>query len=65
MKFTSQQIKFDLQSNHPKVLEHFRVDAIDRAYQIWERNPLNTFLYSRKVIEQKLDYIHNYPVSGK
>ncbi|MDQ3392981.1 MAG: hypothetical protein M3512_02515 [Bacteroidota bacterium] len=58
MKFTSQQIKFDLKGNHLKVLEQFNVDSIERSYQILERNSLNTFLYSREVIEQKLDYIH-------
>jgi putative transposase len=30
-----------------------------------ERNPLAVEMYSRKVIEQKLDYIHNNPVQGK
>jgi putative transposase len=65
MKFTGQMIKFDLIKNHPKVLEHFRVDLKDRAYQFWQRNSLSKFLLSREVIEQKLDYIHNNPVQGK
>jgi putative transposase len=32
MKFTAQQIKFDLVKNHPLVLNKFRVDAKDRMY---------------------------------
>jgi putative transposase len=39
LKYTSQQIKFDLQKNHPKVLEHFKVKVKDRHYQIWEHLP--------------------------
>ena len=37
----------------------------DRKYQVWQRNPLSVDLFSREVIEQKLDYIHNNPVQGK
>ena len=32
MKFTAQQIKFDLLKNHPLVLEKFKVNAADREY---------------------------------
>ena len=65
LKFTSQQIIKDLEKNHPQVLEKFKVDAKDRAYQVWARNALSVDLYSRKVLEQKLDYIHNNPVQEK
>jgi putative transposase len=65
LKFTAQQIRFDLQKNHPKVLEYFRVNAKDRQYQIWERNPLSIYCYSQEVTEQKLKYIHNNPLQEK
>ena len=32
MKYTAQQIKFDLVENHPEVLDKFRVNAKDRTY---------------------------------
>ena len=64
LKFCGQKIKFDLKDNHPTVLERFRVDAKDRKYQIWERNPRVTDLYSIEVIEQKLNYIHNNPLQA-
>ena len=32
MKYTSQQIKFDLVQNHPLVLDKFKVNAKDRTY---------------------------------
>ncbi len=65
LKYTAQQIKFDLKINHPQVLTHFEVDLKDRKYQFWERNPLSIDLFSRKVIEQKLDYIHRNPLQEK
>ena len=65
LKFTSQQIIKDLTTHHPQVLEKFKVDAVDRKYQVWERNPLTVPIYSRQVLEQKLDYIHNNPVQEK
>jgi len=40
MKFTSQSIKFDLEVNHPAVLEKFYVGSVDRKYQFWKRNPV-------------------------
>jgi len=62
LRYTAQQIKFDLQEHDPAFLEEFRVDAADREYQFWERNPLSIDLYSEKVFFQKLDYLHANPV---
>ncbi len=63
-KFTAQQIKKDLLKNHREVLTHFKVDAKDRQYQFWERNPLSIELRKDKVFQQKLDYLHNNPVKA-
>ena len=65
LKYTAQQIKYDLVRHHPQVLERFKVSAKDRQYQLWERNPLSIYCYSVAVTEQKLDYIHNNPVQEK
>ncbi|WP_276498491.1 transposase [Pontibacter litorisediminis] len=65
LKYTAQQIKYDLVAHHPLVLERFRVNAKDRQYQLWERNPLSIYCYSVAVTEQKLDYIHNNPAQEK
>lgn len=65
LKYTAQQIKFDLTKNHPQVLEKFRVQVKDRSYQIWEHRPLSVSLWSEKVFAQKLDYIHHNPVQDK
>lgn len=62
MKYTAQMILKELRNNQQKVLSLFEVNAKDRKYQIWERNPLSVSLFSKTVFLQKLDYIHNNPV---
>ncbi|MEQ9422867.1 MAG: transposase [Cyclobacteriaceae bacterium] len=64
LKYVAQQIKFDLIDNHLEVLEHFKVDKKDRQYQFWKRDALSIDLYSEKVFNQKLDYIHDNPVKA-
>lgn len=65
LRFTAQQIKFDLVRNHPVVLEKFKVGSKDRQYQFWQRNPLSIYCYSVPVTEQKLGYIHRNPIQEK
>ena len=65
LKFTAQQMKFKLQKDDPIGLEQYRVNAKDRIYQIWERNPLSVDLWTEAVFDQKLEYIHNNPVQEK
>jgi hypothetical protein len=65
MKYTAQQIKFDLVQNHPLVLAKFKVNAKDREYQFWERNPLSFDLYTHDTFMQKLEYIHWNPVKAR
>ena len=62
LKYTAQKIKADLRKNDPIFLEEFRVDAKDREYQFWERNPLSIELRTHKVFLQKLNYVHWNPV---
>lgn len=65
LKYTAQQIKLDLIEHHQAVLSNFEVNLKDRKYQFWERNPLSIDLYNRKIVEQKLVYIHNNPLQEK
>ncbi|QNK78741.1 MULTISPECIES: transposase [Winogradskyella] len=64
MKFTAQRIKQDLELHHKAVLKCFYVESKDRSYQFWKRNSLCVDLYSDKIIEQKLKYIHENPVKA-
>ena len=65
MKFTAQQMKFDLQKNDTEYLQKFKVAAVDREYQIWERLPRSFECYSCEMVSQKLNYIHNNPCHEK
>ena len=65
LKYTAQQIKSDLVENHQNVLSQFEVNAKDRKYQIWERNPLSIDIFTREVLFQKMNYIHNNPIHEK
>ena len=48
--------------NHAEDLKDFMVNAKDRKYQFWERNPLSVEIWSEKVLLQKLKYMHENPV---
>jgi len=65
MKYTSHEIQKDLRIHHPNVLELFKVDLDTRKYHFWQRNSLPIYLYSPKVVFQKLEYIHNNPLQEK
>ena len=64
MKYTAQQIKFDLQINDTSLLAQFKVTAKDRTYQFWKRNSLAIDLYTPQVFQQKINYIHFNPVKA-
>lgn len=64
MKYTAQQIKFDLEKSHPMVLSKFYVEAKDRKFQFWERNALAIDIMSHNIFVQKLTYIHLNPVGA-
>ena len=65
MKFTGHQFLKKLKTNHPKVLPYFEVTTTTRTYQFWKREALPIEIYSRSVVEQKLNYIHNNPLQEK
>ncbi|KAA0994243.1 transposase [Dyadobacter sp. UC 10] len=62
LKYTAQQIKFDLVDSKSPLLSGFEVRSKDRQYQFWQRNPLSIDLYSPEILEQKLNYIHRNPI---
>ena len=64
LKYTSQQILKVLRNENSSMLGDLLVQSKDRKYQVWERNPLSIPLWSGRVINQKLDYIHYNPVEA-
>ena len=65
LKFNGHQFKKILTDKYPAWLEDFKVEAVNRQYQFWQRDTLAFPLFSKSVINQKIDYIHLNPVSGK
>ncbi len=63
-KFTAHSLEKHLQDNHKNVLEHFYVGEKDRRYRIWQRDSLAIKILSRKMLEQKLDYLHQNPLQA-
>lgn len=64
LRFTSQQILKNLRNIKSPLLDELLVESKDRKYQVWERNSLSVELYTSKVMDQKMDYIHYNPVEA-
>ncbi len=64
MKFTAQQMKFELMESDDYYLQDFKVKKEDRVFQFWKRNALSVELFSKKFFVQKMNYIHNNPVKA-
>jgi len=64
LESTAKKFKADLKIHHPKVLKLFTSTQKDRGYHFWKRRPLHVDLYTPTVFEQKVDYIHNNPVTA-
>jgi len=62
MKFTGHRFLEELRKPDNSLLERFKVDRYSRKYQFWQRNALPIIMYSRKILEQKLNYIHTNPL---
>ena len=65
LRYTAQVMKLEMMKTADPFLEEFRSTQRDRKYHIWERNPLSIPCCTRKVVEQKLDYIHRNPLKAK
>jgi REP element-mobilizing transposase RayT len=60
LKFTSQTIRNKLvDEKEDEVLNYFLVNKMDRKFQIWKKRPLSIEILTPKVLDQKINYIHN------
>jgi putative transposase len=64
MKFTGHQFLEALRESDDSILLQFKVERLSRNHQFWQRNALPIRLYDRKILEQKLDYIHLNPLQA-
>ena len=62
---TSREIIKKLKEKNPGQFDSLKVNKYDRAYQVWKREPLSIELFTEKIFQQKLEYIHqNAVVAG-
>lgn len=47
------------------IADLFKVDAANKKHEIWKRDSKALELYSKRITQQKLNYIHANPISGK
>ena len=60
LKFTAQKIISSLiDAGEFETIEFFKVNRGDRNFQIWKRDTLSVEILSDKVLNQKINYIHN------
>ncbi len=62
LKFTAHEFKKALPIFE---LKKYQVNASNKKYEFWQRDSLTIELFSPDVAYQKLEYIHNNPVSKK
>ena len=62
MKFTGHQFLDELRNTNEALLARFKTDINNRNHQFWQRNSLPIRIIDRKMLEQKLDYIHFNPL---
>lgn len=65
MKFNSHQLLEKIRNENTVLLTDHVVQSKNRTHQFWQRDSLAIELYTRKVFEQKLNYIHNNPLQER
>ncbi len=63
LKYTAHQFKKLLLKEGESLLAKYKVNASNKSYEFWQRDPLAIHLYTAEVAYQKLDYIHNNPLA--
>ncbi|GGH19400.1 transposase [Mucilaginibacter phyllosphaerae] len=62
MKFTGHQFLHELRNTNDPLLAKFKMHGNDRDHKFWQSDGMPKIMESRKVLEQKLDYIHLNPL---
>ena len=61
LSFTAHAFKKHLKHQNTSLLKTFYVDAKDRSYQFWQREPMVKEVWTERFLLQKLNYIHHNP----
>jgi putative transposase len=65
LKHTAHQFKKKILKENAANLASYAVTRINKKYEFWKRDSMAIELYSPNVAFQKLDYIHNNPITGR
>jgi putative transposase len=63
-KFTSLKIRERIQEINPELLEEIKYEHRDQHFKIWQDRFDSVTLYTKKVCEVKINYIHNNPLKA-
>ena len=63
-KFTAKSLVTKMKQQNDPELKKYEVQASDRKYHIWLRDPLAVRIFSKEMAEEKLDYIHDNPLQS-
>ena len=63
LKYTAHEFKKLLKVSDPPGLAKYAVNASNKKYEFWQRDPLAIQLYNKQIAFQKLNYIHANPIS--
>ena len=65
LKYTAHEFRKLLLKTNPAQLNLYKVDAINKQHEFWQRDSLAIHLFTREVAYQKLDYLHNNPLAER
>ncbi|MEX6690589.1 transposase [Danxiaibacter flavus] len=65
LKFTAHEFRRMLLNEDGRELKKYAVTAHNKRHEFWQRDSLAIHLYSGKVAYQKMNYIHNNPVTER
>ena len=65
LSFTAHAFKKHLMDHHPEMLPQYLSTENDRQYHFWERRSRTIEVMNRVIAEQKLEYVHLNPLSGR
>ena len=61
-KYTSFRIRQEIDQKNPDLFEQLRYVHREQLFKVWEDRFHDVWIGGRKVLETKLDYIHNNPL---
>jgi putative transposase len=63
-KWTSSNFLKDIRKNHPEILPFFEEKTLERNHRFWIKDPQASLINDKKILEQKIEYIHNNPIAN-